>query len=161
QDMMAFPLPDHEIDSMFGPYVRNRYFVVRLSIRNTTADAKLISTGMIRAEGRAIVEPENNEQPSYTVPVSIAPQSLDQIYTILDDEGVEMPRAWTFRSLEFIGALGSAWNAAFSNSLRVSKNLGLLTGVFIPEAQKLSPDRWPGYKRNIVQFAMPDLIKVP
>lgn len=166
QDIRAFPLPETEVEKLFGPLISQSFFVVRLSIANREGDARLISTGMITASGRAIVEPVPDSETgetsvSFTVPVSVVPSSLQQTYAILDDEEVNQPRAVIFRTLEFVGALASAATATFSFSLDVAKGIGLLTGVAIPEGKKWAPDRWPGYKKNVVNFAAPDLLKVP
>lgn len=160
-DLRAFPLPEEDVELLFGSLVAHDFFVVRLSVRNTESEAKLISTGMITAYGRLLVEPVGDEhEPSFTLPVMVVPSSLQQTFTILDDEEANRPRAWTFRALEFVGVLASAATSAFGLSLDVSKGISLFTGVGIPGGQKLFPDRWPGYKRNVVAYGMPDLIKV-
>ena len=161
-DFMAFPLPEEEAKGLFGPLVSRHYFVVRLSIRNTDAEAKLVSTGMIRAAGTARVEPKASlKEPAYAVPVSVVPHSLSQIYKLIQDEEVDQPRARTFRGLELFGALATGIGAITSAGLQATRNLGFFTGIFIPESKKAWPDRWPGYQANIVNFAMPDLMKVP
>lgn len=160
-DIRAFPLPEQDAELLFGSLVAREFFVVRLSIRNTEPEAKLVSTGMITAYGRAIVEPPGAVEPSFTVPVMVVPSSLQQTFTILDDEEANRPRAWTFRALEFAGALASAATSAFGFSLDVAKGVSLFTGVGIPEGRRLFPDRGPGYKRNVITYGMPDLIKVP
>lgn len=161
-DFTAFPLPEDEAKGLFGPLVSRHYFVVRLSIRNTDADAKLVSTGMIRAAGTARVEPKASlKEPPYAVPVSVVPHSLSQIYKLVQDEEVDQPRARTFRGLELVGALATGIGAITSAGLQATRNLGFFTGIFIPESKKAWPDRWPGYQANIVNFAMPDLMKVP
>jgi hypothetical protein len=159
-DFTAFPLPEKEAESLFGPIVARDYFTVRLSIRNTDNEAKLVSTGLIRATGTALIEPKNPLEPSFSVPVTVVPHSLQQIYTVLQDDEVNQPRPTVFRTLEFIGALASGINAATAVGVHAAKNIGLFTGIGIPEAKKLWPDRWPGYERNIVNYAMPDLLKV-
>ncbi len=166
QDIRAFPLPETEINKLFGPLISRNFFVVRLSVINRENEVKIISTGMITASGRAIVEPladpdERNIAPSFTVPVTIVPSSLQQTYAIMDDEEVNQIRPRNFRILEFTGALLTAGTAAFGSSLAIAKGVGLFTGVVIPEGKRAIPDRWPGYKRNIVNFAAPDLLKVP
>lgn len=174
QDIEAFPLPEREARQLFGPVVSRNFFTVRLAVRNTDAEDKLISTGMIVANGRMIVEPHKKafEHPSegkrfakknkrFTVPVQLVPQSLEQIYTMIDDAEVRQGRSLLFRGLEFAGALASAATAAFGASTDLVSGVGLATGVGIPEGQRLWVDRWPGYERNIVSFAMPDLLKVP
>lgn len=82
------------------------------------------------------------------------------MYTILDDEEVEQPRAKFFRALELVGALASAVTAPFGGMI-ANQASNLFSGVFIPSAGKALPDRWPGFKRNIVNNAMPDLLKIP
>lgn len=165
-DFHAFPLPDKEVEELFGPLIAQQFYVVRLSVRNTESETKLISTGMITASGRALVEAQVEKgsnacgKPAYTLPVTVVPSSLQQTYTILNDEEVTQPRSWVFRGLEFAGSLASAAAAAFGGSV-VVQAIGLFTGNAIPEGKKLVPDRWPGYKSNIVQYAMQDLIKVP
>lgn len=174
QDIEAFPLPESEAKRLFGPVVSKNFFTVRLAVRNTNAEDKLISTSMIVANGRMIVEPHwtvfesrsdrkkiprRNER--FTVPVQLVPQSLEHIYTMIDDAEVGQGRSLIFRGLEFVGALASAATAAFGASTDLISGVGLLTGVAIPEGKTLWVDRWPGYERNIVSFAMPDLLKVP
>jgi PKD repeat protein len=158
-DFRAFPLPKNEAEKLFGPLIADNFYVVRLSVRNTTGEDKLISTGMITASGRVLVEPDNG--PSFTMPVEITPSSLEQAYTMLADEEVNQPRTRVFRGLEFVGALATAANLAFGGSTNLTEGIGLFTGVLIPETRKLWPDRWPDYERNIVAFAMQDLTKVP
>ena len=166
QDIRAFPLPESEVNKLFGPLISRNFFVVRLSVINRENEVKIISTGMITASGRAIVEPLANVRaedtsPSFTVPVTVVPSSLQQTYAIVDDEEVDQIRPRNFRILEFTGSLLTAGTAAFGSSLAVAKGVGLFTGVVVPEAKRAVPDRWPGYKRNIVNFAAPDLLKVP
>jgi hypothetical protein len=179
-DLEAFPLPDEEVRKLYGPLVSDNYFVVNLSIRNTNKESKLISTGMIRAKGRAIVRPalklgkscfleifcwktvdeEKLKTQFFTVPVSVVPNSATKMYTILDDEEVEQPRSKFFRSLTFIGALASAATTAYTG-IAANKAANLFTGIFIPASKEALPDRWPGYKRNLVEKSMPDLLKIP
>ena len=162
EDVTAFPLADEQIRSLFGPLVAERFFVVRLSVRNTTADDKLIKTGLITASGRAIVDSDvrTDDDHKFTVPVEVTPESAEQIYTILDDESESQTRSIVFRSLEFIGVLASAVTAAFASPADLVKGIGLFTGVAVPQGKKLYPDRWPGYLRNLVNYSMPDLVKV-
>ena len=160
-DINPYPLPPEEVDAFFGPLIRDNYFAVRVSVRNTDAEAKLISTGMIRAHGRALVIPKKEGQSSFTIPISVAPHSLEQIYAVLSDEEVMQKRPVTFRALEFVGALATAVNGLAGNAVRATANIGLFTGVFTPELRRMWPDRWPAYQKNLVSFAMPDLMKVP
>lgn len=159
-DINAFPLPENDIAALFGPLIARNYFVVRVSVRNTESDAKIISTGMIRASGTAMIDPKA-PGPSFSVPVSVVPHSLTQIYSVLTDEEVDRARHRTFRALEFIGALAAGAQGVFSYGAQAAKNVALFTGIVVPEAKKLWPDRWPGYQRNIVTYAMQDLVKVP
>lgn len=159
-DINAFPLPENDIAALFGPLIAKNYFVVRVSVRNTESDAKIISTGMIRASGTAMIDPKV-PGPSFSVPVSVVPHSLTQIYSVLTDEEVDQPRHRTFRALEFIGALAAGAQGVFSYGAQAAKNVAMFTGIVVPETKKLWPDRWPGYQRNIVTYAMQDLVKVP
>jgi len=163
-DIMAFPEPAEEAEKLFGDKIARHYFVVRLSIRNTDSKAdKLVSTGMIRARGRAIVEANIKDHDSlrFTVPVEVAPHSAQQVYAVLTDENVKEPRAVVFRTLEFAGAIASAYTLTFGSEQAVKDAVQLATGVGIPAFGKFWPDRFPGYQRNIVNFAMEDLVKVP
>ncbi|WP_431046312.1 hypothetical protein [Roseateles sp. L2-2] len=160
-DINAFPLPENDASALFGPLIARNYFVVRVSVRNTEAEAKIISTGMIRASGTAMIDPKVGGEPSFSVPVSVVPHSLQQIYSVLTDEEVEQPRHITFRTLEFIGALAAGAQGAFNFGAQAAKNIALFTGIIVPEGKRLWPDRWPGYQRNVVNYAMQDLVKVP
>lgn len=159
-NLNAFPLPKEEAEALFGPVIAENFYAVRLSIRNDESDDKLISTGMIVASGRILVDPEDKGVP-FTIPIEIAPHSMEQVYTILDDEEVRQRRPRVFRGLEFIGALATAVNAAFGTSADLTEGIGLFTGALIPGSKKLWPDRHPRYERNVVSFAMQDLMKVP
>lgn len=163
-DFAAFPLPEKEAEALFGPLVSKYYFVVRLSIRNTDVEAKLVSTGMIRATGSALILPKgakDKKERVYTLPVTVVPHSLQQIYKLVQDEEVTQSRPTFFRGLELVGALAAGWQALAADvTLQASRNIGFLTGVVIPEGKKAWPDRWPGYQANLVNFSMPDLLKV-
>lgn len=165
-NLEATPLSMNEALNLFGSLIANGFFVVRLSVRNDTDTDKLINTGMIKASGRVLVEPpqvkgSQEKIPRFTVPVEVVPQSLEQVFTILDDEEVNQTRPVVFRGLEFIGALSQAILPLAGANLALSQGFGLYTGVAIPETKRLWPDRWPGYKRNVVALGMPDLLKVP
>ena len=172
-DIEAFSLPDEETEKMYGPIVSDNFYVVDLSIRNRNNVAKLVNTGMMVAGGRAMVraivkkkttESDGKEEtinlPEFTIPVSVVPRSAALMYTVLDDEEVEQPRAKFFRGLELVGTLASAVTTAFGG-ISANQAANLFSGVFIPSAGKALPDRWPGFKRNIVNNAMPDLLKIP
>jgi hypothetical protein len=159
-DFTAFPLSETELTALYGPLIADNFFAVRVSLRNRENKAKLVTTGLIVATGTARVEPNPKDEPAYAVPVTVVPQSLQQVYAILQGEEVNQPRSIFFRALEFGGALASAINAATSAAVQATKNIGIFTGVVIPESKKVWPDRWPGYQKNLVDTAMPDLVKV-
>ncbi|QJR09510.1 hypothetical protein DSM104443_00554 [Usitatibacter rugosus] len=157
----AFPLTEEEIDSLYGPLIAKNYFAVRISIRNPGATAKLVSSGGIRVTGTARVEPEpGSGEPPFAMPLTLVPHSLQEIYSILQDQEVDQVRPRTFRALELVGALATGIAAITSPGIQTTKNLGLFTGLVIPETKRAWPDRWPGYQKNLVRDAMPDLIKV-
>ena len=163
-DIEAFPLPATEARYLFGKLIAENFFVVRLSMRNSFEKDILVNSGLIRATGRAIVEMDKPTQrdPSFTIPVQVSPQSPTQIYAFLEwGEIYKGWRPWTFRSLEFIGALGTATAISFGAPADLQTGISLFTGVAMPEGRKLWPDGWPGYKRNLVNFAVPELTKVP
>lgn len=174
-DISAFPLPADEVVDLFGHYIADNYFVVRLSLRNTDPKDKLVNTGMIRVTGRAMVEVtldgvdkqgnEDEEQYAktlrYTVPIEVTPHSKEQIYTVLDDTEVDSTRHFMFRTLEFAGALASGYTGSFIDSQTTLNAVNLYNGVVTPGLKKLWVDRYPGYKRNIVNYGMEDLVKVP
>jgi len=175
-DIMAFPEPEEEAEKLFGKRIARHYYVVRLSVRNPDAKQdKLISTGMIRAKGRALVEAAierprtktrtNDQQPSdkirFTVPVEVAPHSAQQVYAVLTDNSVDETRAITFRALEMAGSIASAYALSFNVGTAAKDAVQLATGVGVPAFSKFWTDRMPGYERNVVNFAMEDLVKVP
>jgi len=169
-NIAAYPLPQEETIMLFGDYVAELYFVVRLSVYNKTEEDILISTGMIKASGRAMVgltsvEQNDNENddslPNFTVPVEVVPQSREHVYTIVAEGKQHLTREIIFRTLEFAGALGSAYFAGFSRSTDAIKHMSLLPGVVIPQAKRLFPDPVKAQLSNIVNFTMPDFVKVP
>ncbi len=160
-NIMAFPLPNEEAKKLFSKRIADNYFVVRLSVRNTEAEDRLISSGMIRARGRAIVQknpPFINTV--FTVPVEVSPHSLQQVYAVLTDTASDTTRAILFRSLEFAGAIASAYTLGFNASETTKDAVQLATGVGIPGLKELYTDKEPGYRRNLVNFGMEDLVKV-
>jgi hypothetical protein len=161
-DIQAFPLPEAESRYLFGPAISESFFVVRLTLRNSHGDDRLVNSGLISATGRAIVEPPSASDVTYTVPVKISPQGPTQVFAILDYREGQNARAWIFRSLEFVGALGTTAVTAFSGTpADLKSGVSIFTGVVMPESRKLWPDSWPGYKRNLVNFSMPELTKIP
>lgn len=164
ENIMVSPEPEDEARKLFGPRIAADYFVVRLSVRNTDDEDRLVSTGMIRARGRAMVEPKEGSQGDgerFTVPVEVAPHSAQQVYSILTDGAPKRLRALTFRSLELAGAIASAYALSFDATTRVKDAIQLSTGVGIPAFSKWWTDDLPGFQRNVVNFAMDDLVKVP
>lgn len=170
-DIMAFPEPAESVEKLFGKSISRRYFVVRLSVRNTEDEDRLIATGMIRARGRAMVESMagkkrnsyqgQSEVERFTVPVEVAPSSVQQVYAALTDKSAWSTRAVVFRSLELAGTVASAYSLTFGSSETVKDAIQLATGVGIPAFNKFWTDQLPGYQRNIVNFGMPELVKVP
>ena len=172
-DISAFPLPADEVVDLFGHYIAGNYFVVRLSVRNTETQEKIINSGMIRVSGRAMVEVALKSKDKdkgknrgdstlrYTVPIEVTPHSKEQIYTVLDDTEVNSTRSISFRALEFVGALAAGYSSAFIDDETTAKAVSLFTGIFTPELKKLYVDRYPDYKRNVVNYGMEDLTKVP
>ncbi|HXB02031.1 MAG TPA: hypothetical protein VNV15_04335 [Opitutaceae bacterium] len=164
-DINAFPLPDEETRYLFGPTITSEYYVVELTLRNSGSQDELVNIGMISADGSAIVQPDGTDKTlkqTYTVPIEIPPQSPLQVYAVLDGQGDKQSRSWIFRSLEFVGALGTAVVTSYTHTpADVVKGFTLFTGVGIPAGDKLWPDQWPRYKSNLVNFSMPELVKVP
>jgi hypothetical protein len=160
-DIDAFPLSTDETQKLFGPVVDDDYFAVRVSFRNTTSQDILVSTGMIKVFGQASVTIQSNQFPSYTIPVEVMPQSREQVYSVVSDNKPDQPREVFFRSLEFTGALATAISAGFGGAPDLIKGISVFTGVGIPEGEKLFPDPVPAYLKNLVDYSMPDLVKVP
>lgn len=191
ENFVAFPLPDEEAKVLFGSYVRDNYYVVQLSVRNTATDSKVISTGMIRANGTAVILPgsckpgeafqvgftgggqdnggaysagptlaDNCTEGGYSVPLVVAPQSLQQVYKAMTTKEQFLTRAWVFRSLEFGGAVASGLSGVVNLGTQAVKGIGLFTGVGLPEGKKLWPDTLGDHQENLVNFGMPELIKV-
>ncbi len=110
----------------------------------------------------AIVYPVNRpDESSFTIPVQVSPESLQQVYADILASKWMRPREWVFRSLEFGGGLATAVATGFRGTPDLIKALGIYTGVGIPALQQLVPDQVPNYLANIVSFGMPELIKVP
>lgn len=169
-NIMAFPEPQDEAEKLFGESVADHYFVVRLSIRNTENEDRLVSTGMIRARGRALVEPKTSPIKDavggdsggrFTVPVEVAPHSAQQVYAVVSDRARHTTRNIVFRGLELAGTVASAYTLTFGAVEGVKDAIQLSTGVGVPAFSKFWVDSVPGYQRNIVNFAMDDLVKVP
>ena len=161
-DIDAFPLPETEASYLFGPLITKDYFVVKLTLRNSGSQDKLVNVGMISASGSALVEPEDPSKPIYTVPITIPPQSPIQVYSILDSQAEYQPRSWVFRSLQFVGTLGAAAVTSYTHvPSYASKGVALYSGALVPALETLVPDTWPGYERNLVNSSLPELVKVP
>ena len=161
-NLMAFPEPEDEAIKLFGKRIADHYFVVRLSVRNTETEDRLISSGMIRAKGRAIVDSANiSGDEKFTVPVEVSPHSLQQVYAVLTDTSHKTLRSFTFRTLELAGTVASAYTLTFGAVETTKDAIQLATGIGVPAFGKFWTDRQPGYQRNLVNFGMEDLVKVP
>lgn len=160
-DINAFPLPSEETKNLFGSYVEENFYVVKLSMRNTRDEDVLVSTGLIKAYGRALVRPSGERgKLSFTVPIEVAPQSREHVYAMVQTQREFKTRQWVFRSLDFAGALAGAMSVAYGGPGLV-KGTELATSVGIPGLRALWPDTVPNQLQNIVNFAMGDLVKVP
>ncbi|HYE61455.1 MAG TPA: hypothetical protein VD997_05625 [Phycisphaerales bacterium] len=161
-NIAAMPIPYDETDKLFGSKIANHYYVVRLSFRNTTNTDWLISTGMIRASGRAMVVPvDGANSPRFSIPIMVSPQAREHVYAILERQEFSTFRSWSFRGLEFVGSLSTALANGLSWGDDAIRGIGIFTGVGVPELGKLWVDHFPGYKRNVVNYAMPAYLKVP
>ena len=116
---------------------------------------------MIKAYGRALVATSTNSGPSFTVPIIVAPQSLEQIYTMVQNGKSDLAREWIFRSLDFVGALAAVMAPASHAGRRLVEDVAISTGTVIPSLKTLWVDKVPNNLLNIVNFGMPNLIKVP
>ncbi|MEO5341706.1 MAG: hypothetical protein H7837_14545 [Magnetococcus sp. MYC-9] len=189
-DITATPLSPKEAHYLFGPLVAENYFVVKMALRNTTAHQRVLTTGMIRASGMALVEPaegsaaeshaREQETPSplgaepnanadvppklyakrFTLPITVSPLGLTQIYKIMDDTYPHQGRSVFFRFFDFFGTLASTAATTYTASVDLVKGLGLLTGAVRPGLDKAWHDSWPTFRSNVVEFGMQDLVKV-
>ena len=164
-EINAFPMPNEQVQKIFGPLVAKEFFVVALSMSNSSEDDRLVNTGMIKASGRALIVPGPNSALggpalNFTIPIEVAPQSTEQVYTMVSDSKPHETREWVFRSLEFTGGLATATAIGFNANLDLIKAVGLFSGVVIPGAKALWPDDVQGYMRNVIAFGMPDLVKI-
>jgi hypothetical protein len=160
-DINAFPIPEQETKKLFGSFVAENFYVVKLSIRNTKDDDVLVSTGLIKAYGRALVRPTGDRGSlSFTVPIEVAPQSREHVYAMVQAQRDFKTRQWIFRSLDFAGALAGAITVGYGGPGAI-KATELATSVGVPGLRALWPDTVPNQLQNIVNFAMSDLVKVP
>jgi hypothetical protein len=161
-EIKAFPLPDAQAIELFGKVVQEQFYIVALSVQNTSDQDRVINTGLINAYGRAIVYPAktDDDRRAFTIPVQIPPQSLQQEYNIVSGPKWARPREWVFRSLEFGGSLATAIATGFQGTPDLIRALGVYSGVGVPAFGKLWPDQVPNYLANIVNFGMPELIKI-
>jgi hypothetical protein len=156
----AFPVPDSEVNKLFGRNVALDFYVIRLSVRNSDQQDWLLTTGMIRASGRAMVEPTDGT-PRFSMPVAVSPQAREHVYAVMERQEVTEVRSVAFRAMTFAGALATALANGFSWGDDAIRGIGIYTGVGVPEGQKLWPDLYPAYKRNLVNYAMAAHVKVP
>ncbi len=163
QNITAFPLPQKETKQLFGQFVDQEFFALRLTLVNPTDKDQLVSLGMIKVYGRALVQPEstNNLGPAFTMPIEVAPQSLEHIYTMVQNGKSDLTREWIFRGLEFVGAMATVIAPASHAGMHLVEEVAIATGTGIPGLKTLFVDKVPNNLLNIVNFGMPDLIKVP
>lgn len=161
-EIRAFPMPESMATDILGSYVAQHYYVVALSLQNSSSQDRIFNSGLINVWGKLLVYPEgNNEQPAFSKPITVSPDSLQQVYAAIANHKVWSGREWFFRTLEFGGSLSTAIATGFKGSPDLIKALGVYTGVGIPGLQKLIPDQVPNYLANVVNFGMPELVKVP
>jgi len=160
-EIKAYPLPEAMIAEILGQKVADHYYVVALSLKNSSTQDRIVNTGLINAWGKALVYPADDTRPVFSKPVEVSPDSLQQVYSAVAGSKWNTGREWIFRSLEFAGTLGTAIATGFKGTPDLIKALGVYTGVGIPSLQKLWPDQVPNYLANIVNFGMPELVKVP
>jgi len=139
-DISAFPLPEKEVEFLFGEKIRRHFFVVRLSVRNTLEKDQIVTTSMIKASGIAMVESGHEPPLRFVVPVETTPQSLSHVFTMLSDEEPAEFRSVVFRTIEFGGALTAAIFGIAEVGLAATEALGVATGVGIPGAKSLWTD---------------------
>ncbi len=161
-DIKAFPMPNDMAEKLFGTEVSDHFYVVTLSLLNTSDQDRLVNTGMINAYGRALVYPkEKGSDEAYTIPIEVSPQSKEQVYKVVADRKPKRKREIVFRSLEFVGALGTAVATSFAGSRDLVEAFAVFTGIGIPQGKKLYPDPVPAHLANIVNYSMAELVKVP
>ena len=162
-NITACPLPFEEARRLFGKLVSEDYYALRLTLKNPSDKDQLVSLGMITAHGRALVTPakDNKGISDFTKYIQVAPQSQQQVYTMVQNGKVDLKREWFFRSLTFAGALATTYGTGFAASEDYVKAVALATGTVIPGLKELIPDKVPFHLLNIVNFGMPDLVKVP
>lgn len=160
-EIKAFPVPSAQVKDIFGPLVDDHYFVVAISFSNRSKADRLINTGMINAYGRALVKSKKSDPSLFMVPVEVAPLSPELVYTLIADQKKYRAREWIFRGLEFAGSLGTTIATGFGGSDDVVRAFAIFTGDGLPAGKTLWPDDVPGYLRNIVNYSMPELVKIP
>ncbi len=192
-DITATPLSFKEAHYLFGPLVAENYFVVKLALRNTSKQQRILTTGMIRVSGMALVEPADDSAASkesaegtamatigggstsntekqqeqnpkktkrFTLPITVSPLGLTQLYKIMDDTYPHHGRSVFFRTFDFFGAVASAAASPFGASGDLVRGLSLMTGSIRPGLDKAWHDSWPVYRSNVVEFGMQDMVKV-
>ncbi len=156
QNITAYPLDFIQAEKMFGGFVARHFYPVRLTIQNPTDQDQFISLQKIILYGCALVSADtNNSGPTITIPIIMAPQSNQQIYTVGSDD--DSSRDWVFSSLDFDGALATAYQTRFSAD-RDYTNARFLAKAALG---KLWEDKRFFYLITINNFAMPDVVEVP
>ena len=161
QNITAFPLPQKEAAQLFGDFAADNYYAIRLTLTNPTDKDQLVSLGMIKAYGRALVTPPEDVGKPFTKSIDVAPQSQQQVYAMILDNKPYRKREWIFRTLDLVGALASAAGPAYKASADFTRATALYAGTALPGAKTLWPDPVVFYLANVMNFAMPDLVKVP
>ncbi|MEE9392547.1 MAG: hypothetical protein V3W41_08585 [Planctomycetota bacterium] len=161
-DLKAFPLSSETVRELFGEATDDAFYVVAIRIRNPGKENRFVTTGLISAQGSVAIFPRDEDsEPVFTIPVKVTPRRASLVYKYVDDDSLERPRAWFFRSLTFVGALATGFGSVFDYSKNLTQVVSLFTGIAIPEGDKLWPNRERRNLANIVTFSLPDLVKVP
>ncbi len=86
QNITAYPLNYAQSRDSFGDYVATHYYPVRLTLRNPSEQDQIIQLGAVTAQGRILVASDTtNSGPMFSVPVSLAPVSAQNIYSLVKD----------------------------------------------------------------------------
>ena len=162
----AAPTSYEETEELFGKWIADHFYTLRLTIFNDSDQDQIVSISRIKVGARVLVTPHDSLQKDlgigqFTVPIDLFPMPLTHVYSILDNVEKYSPRTQTFRALRFAGTLGSLYGAAYGNSMNSSVGWGLWSSDVVPALDALFPNKWPTYESNVVTKAMPDLIRIP